>query len=56
MMVEQSLNQSEVLSDLNKIEHCLVQAYRNGQADEIICALKVCGSLPAHWPEHPDRH
>lgn len=56
MMVEQNLNQSEVLNDLNEIEQRLVQAYRNGQAKEIICVLKACGSLPAHWPEHPDRH
>lgn len=56
MMVEQNLNQSEVLSNLSEIEHCLVQSYRNGQAKEIICALKACESLPAHWPEHPDRH
>lgn len=56
MMVEQNLNQSEVRSNLSEIEHCLVQSYRNGQAEEIICALKACGSLPAHWPEHPDRH
>lgn len=56
MIAEQNLNQNEVLNDLDKTEQRLVQAYRNGQAGEIICALKAYGLLPAHWPEHPDRH
>lgn len=56
MIAEQNLNQNEVLNGLDKTEQRLVQAYCNGQAEEIICALKACGSLPAHWPEHLDRH
>ncbi len=56
MIAEQNLNQSELFKKLDKTEHRLIQAYRSGQAEDIICALKVCGSLPAHWPEHPDRH
>ena len=56
MIAEDNLNQNEVLNGLDKTEQRLIQAYRNGQAEEIICALEACGSLPAHWPEHPDRH
>ncbi len=56
MIAEDNLNQNELLNGLDKTEHCLVQTYRNRQAEEIICVLKACGSLPAHWPEHPDRH
>ena len=55
MMVKQKLNPRDLL-ELDKTEQLLVQAYRCGYAADIICALKACGSLPAHWPERPDRH
>lgn len=56
MIAEQNLKQNEALNGLEKTEQLLVQAYRCGYAADIICALKACGSLPAHWPERPDRH
>ena len=54
-MPNQNQTYGEVLCDLNEEERRLVQAYRNGNAEKIISALKECGSLPVHWPEHPDR-
>lgn len=46
----------ELFCELTEAERRLILAYRTGNAEEIISALKACGSLPAHWPEHPDRH
>ena len=56
MMQEQTENRSELLYELNETERRLVLAYRSSNIEEIICALKECGSLPAHWPGPPDRH
>lgn len=56
MAVKQTIKKGESLRDLDETEYRLVQTYRSGRAEDIIRALKACGSLPAHWPEHPDRH
>lgn len=56
MMLKQIEADSGSLCELDEVERRLIQTYRSGNAEEIICALKACGSLPAHWPEHPDRH
>lgn len=55
-MSNQNQIHSELLCELDEVERHLVQIYRSGHAEEIISALKECGSLPAHWPEHPDKH
>lgn len=55
-MSNQNQIQNELFCELDEVERRLVQTYRSGRAEEIISALKECGLLPAHWPEHPDRH
>lgn len=55
-MSNQNQIHNELFCELDEVERRLVQTYRSGRAEEIISALKECGLLPAHWPEHPDRH
>ena len=56
MRLNQTENQSEMLHELSEDERRLILAYRSRDIEKIIYALKACGSLPAHWPEHPDKH
>lgn len=55
-MLKQDENRVELLHELSEDESRLILAYRSGDAEKIICALKACGSLPAHWPGRPDKH
>ena len=55
MMLKQAQNQDELRHELKEDERRLLEEFRAGRAEEIICLLKACGSLPAHWPERPDR-
>lgn len=55
-MLKQYQNHVELLCELKEDERRLLEEFRAGRAGEIICLLKECGSLPAHWPEHLDTH
>lgn len=55
-MLKQNQNRVELLCELKEDERRLLEEFRAGRAEEIICLLKECGSLPAHWPERPDKH